>query len=66
MLFQTRENTVFLSLGCRKLKGLGELTRILNTPEGEVRGKHTFPNMTTAHGALTAHLMCPLMFCPYI
>ena len=37
MLFQLRENTVLLSLGCGKLKGLGELVRTLNAPEGVVR-----------------------------
>ena len=36
MLFQLRENTVLLSLGCGKLKGLGELVRALNASEGEV------------------------------
>ena len=30
MLFQLGENTVFLNLGCEKLKGPGELIRILN------------------------------------
>ena len=32
----------------------------------KARGKHTFPNMSMAHDVLTAHLMRPLMFCPYI
>ena len=36
MLFQARENTMLLSLGCKKLVGLGELMRTLNMPEGEV------------------------------
>ena len=36
MLFQTRGNTVLVSLGCRKLKGFGELMCILNASEGEV------------------------------
>ena len=36
MLFQTRENTALLSFGCGKLKGLGELMRILSASEGEV------------------------------
>ena len=31
MLFQSRE------LGCKKLKGLGELMRTLDAPEGETR-----------------------------
>ena len=35
MLFQSRENTMLLSLRREKLKGLGELMRILNTSEGE-------------------------------
>ena len=30
VLFQSGENTVFLNLGCGKLKGLGELMCILN------------------------------------
>ena len=29
-------------------------------------GKRTFPNMSAMHDVLTAHLMCPLLFCPYI
>ena len=36
-LFQSRENTVFLNLRCEKLKGLEELMRTLNAPEGEAR-----------------------------
>ena len=32
----------------------------------KARGKQMFPNMSTVHDVLTAHLMCPLMFCPYI
>ena len=32
----------------------------------KARGKHTFPNMYVVHDVLTAHLMSPLMFCPYI
>ena len=36
MLFQMRENTVLLSLRCKKLKGLVELMCILNALEGEV------------------------------
>ena len=31
-----------------------------------MRGKRTFPNPFAAHGALMAHLMYLLMFCPYI
>ena len=37
MFFQMRENTVLLSLGCGKLKGLRELMLILNASKGEVR-----------------------------
>ena len=33
LLFQSRENTVLLNLGCGKLK---DLMHILNEPEGEV------------------------------
>ena len=36
MLFQSKEHTVLLRLGCGKLKGLGELVRTLNASEGEV------------------------------
>ena len=49
MLFQLRENIVFLSLRCGKLKGLGELMRTLNVSEGEGRlddkrvGSASFP-----------------------
>ena len=34
--FKSRENTMILSLRCRKLKGLGELIRTLNVLRGEV------------------------------
>ena len=62
---------MLLNFGCGKLKGLGELMHTLNAPEGEVclNTKHVgsvrFP-MSTVHAALAAHLMCPLMFCPYV
>ena len=62
---------MLLNFGRGKLKGLGELMHTLNATEGEVRldtklvGSARFP-MSTAHAALTAHLMCPLMFCPYV
>ena len=45
---------MLLSLGCRKLKGLGELMRILNAPEGEVHldtkrvGSTRFPTYLSA------------------
>ena len=32
----------------------------------KVRGQRIFPNMSAAHEILTAHLMRPLMLCPYI
>ena len=35
MLFQSGENTVLLNLACKKLKGLGEFMRTLNTPKCE-------------------------------
>ena len=57
VIFQSGENTVLLNLGCRKLKGLGELMRTLNALEGEACGKRTFPNIYMAHVALTTHLM---------
>ena len=37
VLFDSGENIVFLNLECGKLKGLGELMRTLNVPEGELR-----------------------------
>ena len=42
------ENIVLLNLECEKLKGLGELTCILNTSEGEAR-------LDTKHGG-SSHL----------
>ena len=63
---------MLLSLGCGKLKGLRELMRTLNVLKGEVNldtkhvGRTRLPTRLMAHGALTTHLMCPLMFCPYI
>ena len=35
MLFQSGENTVLLNIRFRKVKGLGELMRTSNAPEGE-------------------------------
>ena len=36
VLLQSEESIVFLNLRCGKLKGLGELMRILNASYGEV------------------------------
>ena len=46
--------------------------RTLNASEGKARfdtksvGSAHFPTISTVHVVLKAHLMCPLIFCPYI
>ena len=37
MLFQSEKNTVLLNIRFGKVKGLGELMRTSNAPEGEAR-----------------------------
>ena len=46
ILFQTKKNTVILSIGYGKLKGLGELMHILNAPESELRWDKKFVGST--------------------
>ena len=70
-LFQSRESTVFKSWvrkveRTRRANAYIERAIRCSAFRYKARGKRTFTNMSATHDVLTAYLMRPLMFFPYI